>query len=63
MPGGGLRIPGRYSDENFVRDGEGNICLASSDLSKGTYVKTPWGMGKIYDCGCAHGTIDVYVSW
>lgn len=63
LPGPGLRIPGRWSDTYFVRDGDGNICLASSDLAKGTYVMTPWGQGRIYDCGCAHGTIDVYVTW
>lgn len=63
LPGGGLNIPGRYSDGTFVRDGEGYICLASNDLGRGTVVSTPFGAGKIYDCGCASGTIDVYVSW
>lgn len=63
LPGGGLNIPGRWSDTYFVRDGEGNICLASSDLGWGTYVPTPWGQGRVYDCGCASGTLDVYVTW
>lgn len=63
LPGGGLNIPGRWSDGNFVRDGEGYICVASEDFAKGTVLETPWGTAKVYDCGCAHGTIDVYTSW
>lgn len=63
LPGNGLHIPGRHSDENFVRDGDGYICLACEDREKGTIIQTPWGAGKVYDCGCAHGTVDVYVSW
>lgn len=65
LPGGGLNIPGRHVDSNgYVCDGNGYICLASSDLSKGTVVPTPFGKsGKIYDSGCASGTLDVYVSW
>lgn len=63
LPGNGLYIPGRYSDGYFVRDGSGNICLASSDLAKGTIVATPFGQGCVYDIGCASGVLDVYVSW
>ena len=63
LPGGGLDIPGRYSDGNFVRDENGYICVASSDFDKGTILETPWGTAKVYDCGCASGTIDMYVSW
>ena len=63
LPGGGLNIPGRWSDRNFVRDENGYICVASSDLAKGTVIDTPWGVAKVYDCGCASGTIDVYTSW
>lgn len=63
LPGGGLDIPGRYSDGNFVRDENGYICVASSDFDKGTILETPWGTAKVYDCGCASGTIDIYVSW
>lgn len=63
LPGKGLRIPGRHSDGNFVRDGDGYIVLASQDLPKGTVVQTLFGPGKVYDyCGVS-GTIDVYVSW
>jgi hypothetical protein len=63
LPGGGLNIPGRWSDGDFVRDENGYICVASSDLAKGTVIETPWGTAKVYDCGCASGTIDIYVSW
>lgn len=65
LPGGGLDIPGRYTDsEGWVRDGNGYICLASSTLPFGTIIDTPFGSnGKIYDAGCAAGTIDVYTNW
>lgn len=63
LPGGGLNIPGRWSDVYFVRDGDGCICLASSDFPWGTYLPTPWGQGRVYDSGCASGTLDVYVTW
>lgn len=65
LPGGGLKIPGRHNDEQgYICDGEGYICLASSTLSKGTILNTPFGkQGKIYDSGCAVGTVDVYVGW
>lgn len=63
LPGGGLDIPGRWSDGNFVRDGYGNFCVASSDLPYGTTIMTPWGNAVVYDSGCASGTIDIYTSW
>ena len=65
LPGGGLKIPGRHNDENgYICDKDGYICLASSTLSKGTILNTPFGkQGKIYDCGCAVGIVDVYVGW
>lgn len=65
LPGGGLNIPGRHVDESgFVCDGNGRICLASSDLAWGTVVATPFGKeGCVYDCGCASGTLDVYVAF
>lgn len=65
LSGGGLNIPGRHYDgNNYICDENGYICLASSSLSKGTVIDTPFGkMGKIYDCGCAYDTIDVYVHW
>lgn len=65
LPGYGLDIPGRYTDYlGYVRDQDGYLCLASNDLARGTIVDTPFGsQGKVYDCGCASGTLDVYVGW
>lgn len=65
LPGGGLDIPGRHVDENgYICDENDRICLASSDLEWGTVVTTPFGKeGCVYDCGCASGTLDVYVDF
>ena len=64
LPGGGLKIPGRHvNNQELVCDGDGYICVASSDYSKGTIVETSLGTGKVYDCGCASGTIDIYCNW
>ena len=65
LPGGGLDIPGRHVDSSgFVCDGDGYICLAASSLSKGSVVSTPFGRdGKVYDSGCAAGTLDVYTNF
>lgn len=65
LPGGGLNIPGRHvGGGGYIMDNNGYICLASSLLSKGTVVLTPFGAeGKVYDSGCAANTLDVYVDW
>ncbi|MCD8109312.1 MAG: hypothetical protein LUE14_04330 [Clostridiales bacterium] len=65
LPGNGLNIPGRHveASDGTVRDIDNYICVASSDLAKGTVVETSLGTGKVYDCGCASGTIDIYVDW
>lgn len=64
LPGGGLNIPGRHvNEEGFVCDADGYICVASSDYAKGTVLETSRGMGKVYDCGCASGTVDLYTDW
>lgn len=64
LPGKGLKIPGRYVDSRgLVCDGDGYICVASSDYPKGTIVETSLGTGKVYDCGCPSGTIDIYCNW
>lgn len=64
LPGGGLKIPGRHVDNRgLVCDGDGYICVASDDYPKGTIVETSLGTGKVYDCGCASGTIDIYTNW
>lgn len=64
LPGGGLNIPGRHvASDGTIRDADGYICVASSDLPWGSIVETSLGTGKVYDCGCASGTIDVYTDW
>ena len=64
LPGGGLKIPGRHVDSRgLVCDRDGYICVASSDYKKGTIVETSLGTGKVYDSGCASGTIDIYCNW
>lgn len=64
LPGGGLSIPGRHHEDGFICDGDGYICVASNDFSYGTVVPVPFAgrMGKVYDCGCASGTIDIYIA-
>ena len=57
-------IPGKHvADDGTIRDEDGFICVASSDHRHGTIVMTSVGPGKVYDCGCSHGTIDVYTTW
>lgn len=57
-------IPGKHiADDGTIRDCEGYICVASSDLDFYTIVLTTVGPGKVYDCGCSSGTIDVYTTW
>ena len=57
-------IPGKHvADDGTVRDEDGYICVASSDLKMYSIVMTSVGPGKVYDTGCSHGTIDVYTNW
>lgn len=65
LPGGGLDIPGRHvnAEDGTIRDEDGYICVAASDLPYGTVVETSLGTGKVYDTGCAPGTTDIYVDW
>lgn len=64
LPGGGLDIPGRHvAEDGTVRDADGYICVAASDLEYGSTVETSLGTGKVYDTGCAAGTTDIYVDW
>ena len=67
LPGGGLNIPGRHTtSDGYVCDGDGYVVLAAdlSMLPRYSIVDTPFGYtGKIYDTGCAYGTLDVYVGW
>ena len=64
LPGGGLNIPGRHvGSDDLIYDGNGYICVASNDHGYGTVVDTPFGAGKVYDSGCASGTIDIYTNF
>ncbi len=66
LPGGGLNIPGRYvAEDGTIRDENGYICVAAdpSFLSYGSVVETSLGIGKVYDSGCAYGTVDIYTDW
>lgn len=64
LAGGGLKIQGRHVDSaGLVRDGDGYICVAASDLPYGSIVQTSLGAGKVYDSGCAAGTTDIYTNW
>ena len=66
LPGGGLRIPGRHvASDGTIRDENGYICVAAdpSYMSYGSTLMTSLGPAKVYDSGCAYGTIDIYVNW
>lgn len=66
LPGGGLdelNANGRHVEGGYVVDGDGYIAVASSDYEKGTVIDTPFGEAKVYDTGCASGTIDVYTDF
>lgn len=68
LPGGGLDIPGRHVDEDgYVRDGDGNLCVASNGYSYGEQIEVPFGDGTavVYDSCEGEGDelVDVYVSW
>ena len=67
LPGGGLDIPGRYTDwDGYVCDEEGYVVLATPNEythPRGSIIELPTGrMGKFYDF-CPEGNIDVYVGW
>ncbi|MDD7511570.1 MAG: CHAP domain-containing protein [Peptostreptococcaceae bacterium] len=63
LPGTGLNIPGRHVDGGFVRDIDGYIAVANSQLEKGTIVPTPFGAdGKVYDrTTTTADVIDIYI--
>lgn len=64
LSGGGLNIPGRHvATDGTIRDADGYIVVAASDIPKGTVVDTSLGTGKVYDTGCAAGTTDIYTDW
>lgn len=49
--------------DGIYRDSSGYVIVASNDYGQGSVVQTPFGSGKVYDCGCPSGTIDVYVNF
>lgn len=66
LPGNSLNIPGRHvADDGTIRDGNGYICVAAnpSFMAKGSILITSLGPAKVYDSGCSHGIIDIYVNW
>ena len=67
LPGNGLDIPGRYTDdEGYVCDEDNYVVLATPDediYPRYSTIELPTGrMGKFYDY-CPEGSIDVYVNW
>ena len=66
LPGTSLNIPGRHvAADGTIRDGNGFICVAADPgyMGRGSVLITSLGPAKVYDTGCAYGTIDIYVSW
>ena len=53
----------KAGSDGIYRDSAGYIVVASSDHSQGSVVSTPFGAGKVYDSGCASGTIDIYTKF
>ena len=66
LPGPGLRIPGRHvASDGTIRDANNYIVVAADPAlkAKGTILETSLGTAKVYDSGCAYGTIDIYTDW
>lgn len=66
LPGYGLKIPGRHvASDGTIRDKDGYIVVAAhfDDYKRGSIVETSLGTGKVYDTGCAKGTVDIYTDW
>ena len=59
LPGGGL------ANDGTIRDKDGYIVVAANPgfYSRGSRLMISLGPAKVYDSGCAYGTIDVYVNW
>lgn len=49
--------------DGIYRDSADYIVVASNDHAQGSVVSTPFGAGKVYDSGCASGTIDIYTNF
>lgn len=66
LPGKGLYLPDRHvAEDGTIRDGDGYICVAANlkFLPRYTKVMTSLGPGRVYDTGCAYGTVDIYTDW
>lgn len=66
LQGGGLdelNANGRHVEDGYVMDADGYIAVASSDYEIGTVLDTPFGAARVYDTGCASGTVDVYTDF
>ena len=66
LPGGGLKIPGRHvASDGTIRDKDGYIVVSCNYSFKSKYSKfmTSLGPAKVYDTGCAYGTVDIYCAW
>ena len=66
LPGGGLKIPGRHvANDGTIRDKDGYIVVSCNYSFKSKYPKfmTSLGPAKVYDTGCAYGTVDIYCNW
>ncbi len=66
LPGEMLEIPGRHvAFDGTIRDEDGYICVACDYdyYGYGEVVETSIGWGKVYDTGCAYGTVDIYTDW
>ena len=53
------------ASDGTIRDSSNYICVAAhlDEYSRGQVVQTSLGPGKVYDTGCAKGTIDLYTDW
>lgn len=50
--------------DGIYRDSEGYVVVASSTHGQGSIIAdTPFGAAKVYDSGCASGTLDVYTNY
>lgn len=49
--------------DGVYRDADGYVVAASSDYGQGSTIDTSFGAGKVYDSGCASGTVDIYTKW
>lgn len=66
LPGCGLKIPGRHvADDGTIRDKDGYIVVATNFNFRAKYSTflTSLGPAKVYDTGCAYGTVDIYCNW